>query len=247
MDIRLTPEQVEALRQIDTCALANAIEVFGVRLRNEGFADSSIHCLFGSMAPMAGYAVTARIRCSNPSPTGHTYFERTDWWDHILNTPAPRVFVMQDVDERPGFGALLGEVHTNILKALGCAGAVTNGAVRDLPAVEALGIPLFAGGVAVSHAYAHFIDFGGEVEVGGLKFKPGDLLHGDRHGLISVPLQIAKDIPAVAARMREVDQKIIAVCRSPEFSVERLRAAIEKYKSTSPDPQTSGAGDEIKY
>jgi regulator of RNase E activity RraA len=153
---------------------------------------------------------------------------------------------MQDVDERPGFGAFLGEVHTNILKALGCAGAVTNGAVRDLPAVEALGIPLFAGGVAVSHAYAHFIDFGGEVEVGGLKVKPGDLLHGDRHGLISVPLQIAKDIPAVAARMREVDQKIIAVCRSPEFSAEKLRAAIEKYKSNSPDPQTSEAGDEIK-
>src|SRR5262249_36379597 len=136
LDIRLTPEQVEALRQIDTRALANAIEIFGVRLRKEGFADSSIHCLFGSMPPTVGYAVTARIRCSNPSPTGHTYFERTDWWDHILNTPAPRVFVMQDVDEK----------------------------------------------------------------------------------------------------------KTIAVCRSPEFSAERLRAAIEKYESNSPDPQTSEVG-----
>jgi regulator of RNase E activity RraA len=198
------------------------------------------------MPPMVGYAVTARIRCSIPSLTGHTYFERTDWWDHILNTPAPRVFVMQDVDERPGFGAFLGEVHTNILKALGCAGAVTNGAVRDLPAVEAIGIPLFAGGVAVSHAYAHFIDFGGEVEVGGLKVNPGDLLHGDRHGLISVPFQIAQDIPAVAAHMREIDQKIIAVCRSPEFSLEKLRAAIETYKSNSPNLQTDEAGDEIR-
>jgi len=189
LDIRPTPEQIEALRQIDMSTLANAIEVFGVRLRNEGFEDSTIHCLFGSTPPMVGYAVAARIRRSNPSPTGHTYFERTDWWNHTLNTPAPRVFVMQDVDERPRFGAFLGEVHTNILKALGCAGAAPNGAVRDLPAVEALGVPLFAGGVDVSHAYAHFIDFCGEVEVGGL---------------------------------------------------------IEKYKSNSPNPQTSEAGDEIK-
>ncbi len=246
MESRLTPEQVDALRQIDTCVLANAIEVFGLRLRNEGFADSSIRCLFGSMPPMVGYAVTARIRCSNPSPTGHTYFERTEWWNHILNTPAPRVFVLQDVDERPGFGAFLGEVHTSILKALGCAGAVTNGSVRDLPAVEALEVPLFAGGVAVSHAYAHFVDFGGEVEIGGLKIKPGNLLHGDRHGLISVPLQIAKDLPSVAAHMREIDQKIIAVCRSPEFTIEKLRAAIETYKSNSPNPQSSEARDETR-
>src|SRR5262245_18990304 len=114
------------------------------------------------MPPMMGYAVTARIRCSNPSPADHTYFERTDWWNQILNTPKPRVFVLQHVDERPGFGDFLGEGHTNILKALGCGRAVTNGPVRDLPAVEALGMPLFAGGVAVSHAFAHFVNFGAD-------------------------------------------------------------------------------------
>ena len=52
--------------------------------------------------------------------------------------------------------------------------------------------------------------------------------------------------PEQVEALRQIDQKIIAVCRSPEFSAERLRAAVEKYKSNSPDPQTSEAGDEIK-
>ena len=123
---------------------------------------------------MVGYAVTARIRTA-PTPTlVHNYFDRTDWWNHLLTVPEPRVIVVQDIDEQPGLGALLGEVHTNILRALGCVGAVTNGAVRDLPAVEAIGFHLFAGHAAVSHAYAHIVDFGSPVAVGGLTVRAGD-------------------------------------------------------------------------
>ena len=42
MSANLTPRMLEQLRQFDTCAVANAIETFNVRLRNEGFTDSSI-------------------------------------------------------------------------------------------------------------------------------------------------------------------------------------------------------------
>ena len=37
-----SPAWLDALRALDTCAVANAIESFGARLRNEGFADGSI-------------------------------------------------------------------------------------------------------------------------------------------------------------------------------------------------------------
>jgi regulator of RNase E activity RraA len=234
MDSAVSLEHLEALRKLDSCTLANVIETFDVRLRNEGFADSRIRCLFEQLPPMVGYAVTARIRCSNPPPVGFSYFDRTDWWDQIRQIPEPRIFVVQDMDGRPGLGALLGEVHTTILKALGCLGAVTNGAVRDLPAIEAAQFPLFAGNVAVSHAYAHFIDFGTPVVIAGLKINPGDLLHGDRHGLLSIPHRIAADIPAVAARMIEQEEKIIALCHSTDFSLEKLREAVAGYLAVSP-------------
>lgn len=236
MPSALTLEQLAALRNLDSCTLANAIEIFDVRLRNEGFTDSRIRCLFEQLPPLVGYAVTARIRCSNPPPAGSSYFDRTDWWDHIRQIPEPRIFVVQDIDGRPGLGALLGEVHTTILKALGCIGAVTNGAVRDLPAIEAAQFHLFAGNLTTSHAYAHFIDFGTPVVIAGLKISPGDLLHGDRHGLVSIPHQIAPDIPAVAARLKEQEQKIIALCHATDFSLEKLRKAVGEYLTIAPPP-----------
>lgn len=242
----LTDELLAALRQLDTCTVANAVEDFETRLRNEGFTNASIRCLFGHLPPLVGYAVTARIRCSSPHPAGHHYFDRTDWWQHVLKTPAPRVVVLQDIDVSPGFGSFLGEVHISILKALGCVGAVTNGGVRDLPAVAALQFPLFAGSVAVSHAYAHFVDFGSEVEIGGLKINSGDLLHGDQHGLVSIPHQIAPKLPAVARRLRAKEQGIVALCQSPTFSLERLVNAVKGYTSTSPAPLHSEARDEFQ-
>ena len=116
-----------------------------------------------------GYAATARIRTANPPMEGHGYsYERTDWWNHILSIPAPRIVVIEDVDEPAGLGAFVGEVNANILLALRCEGLVTNGAVRDLDEVRRSGFQMFAGNVSVSHAYAHIFDFGGPVKVGGL-------------------------------------------------------------------------------
>lgn len=221
-------EQLEALRRLDTCAVANAIDTFDVRLRNEGYTDSTIRCLFPRLAPMLGHAVTVKIRSSSPPVEGHAYADRTDWWNDILTIPAPRVVALEDVDSRPGTGAFLGEVHCAILAALGCAGAVTNGAVRDLSAVEATRFHLFAGSAAVSHAYSHIVEIGGEVEIGGLKIKPGDLLHGDRHGVLSVPKRLAAKIPAVAAKIAEQERKLIAFCRSGNFTLEQLSAAVKE-------------------
>jgi len=141
-EVPLTAEQLEALRRLDACTLANAIETFQKRLRNEGFVDNSIRSIFPRLQPMVGFAATVRIRGSAPPTASGIYPDRTDWWDYILSVPAPRVIVVQDCATRPGVGSLLGAVHTNIVKALGCAGAVTNGSVRDIPALGSLAFPV---------------------------------------------------------------------------------------------------------
>lgn len=226
MNHAISPETLKALQALDTCTVANAIETFDVRLRNEGYADSSIHCMTNCAAPVVGHAVTARIRCSSPPMTGGAFVDRTDWWDHILTIPGPRIVVIEDVDEKPGVGAFLGEVHTCILQALGCVAAVTNGSVRDLPAIMASGFQLFANHVSVSHAYVHVVEFGGPVKVGGLEIHPGDLLHADCHGVLSVPAEIADGIPAKAAQSIECERKVLELCRSGEVTVEKLRDAV---------------------
>ena len=219
---------MEILRRLDGCTVANAIETFHERLRNEGFADNSMRCLFPHLPPVLGYAATVKIRGSSPATAGPDYRDSTAWWDYILSLPAPRVVVVQDLASKPGLGSLLGAVHVNILRALGCVGAVTNGAVRGVPAAEKLGFRLFAGSVSVSHAYVHIIEFGTPVEVGGLKIRSGDLLHGDLHGVQSIPLELAGRIPAVAAEIVARDQELITLCQSKDFSLEKLRAALAK-------------------
>jgi 4-hydroxy-4-methyl-2-oxoglutarate aldolase len=212
-----------ALCALDGAAVANAIETFDVRLRNEGFADSSIRSLFPDLPPAAGYAVTARIRCSTPPPVGYQYTDRTDWWHYIVTVPAPRFVVVEDADERPGLGGFVGELHATILQALDCVGYATNGSVRDAAAVRAhVALPMFASGVAVSHAFSHIVDFGTPVRIGGLRVASGDLLFGDGHGVQSVPPQLVDRIPEAAAAMTAHERKIIGLCRSTQFSIDAL-------------------------
>jgi 4-hydroxy-4-methyl-2-oxoglutarate aldolase len=215
-------EEIEALQRIDTCTVSNAIETFQLRLRNTGFTNSSIRCMFEDWPPMVGYAATARLRTSEAPMVGGAYHNRSEWWQSILKVPAPRIAVLEDQDRPPGVGAFLGDMHAAILRALGCVGYVTDGAVREIPKVREVGLQLFAGNVAVSHAYAHTYDFGETVRVADLEIHQGDLLHGDRHGLLTVPKQIVAEIPAVAARLVQEERAVMAFCRSPEFSVDKL-------------------------
>jgi 4-hydroxy-4-methyl-2-oxoglutarate aldolase len=214
---------LDQLRQLDSSSVANAIETFEVRLRNRGFADSRIRCAFEDFAPMVGYAATARVRTSEPPMHGLSYYYRLDWLDHALSIPAPRVLVIGDLDTHPGLGSFIGDIHANILAALGCIGVVTNGSVRGIPSARALHFQMFAHNWTVSHAFAHIFDFGKHVEVANMEVQPGDLIHGDRHVVQTVPLEIARKIPAVAREMIEEEQQIIRLCQSPDFTLEQLR------------------------
>jgi hypothetical protein len=72
MNLNLAIEEhvLSALRGIDTCMVSNAIETFDVRLRNAGFADARIQCMFKDLLPMVGYSATARLRAGDPPMLG---------------------------------------------------------------------------------------------------------------------------------------------------------------------------------
>jgi|SRR5579863_10141115 4-hydroxy-4-methyl-2-oxoglutarate aldolase len=224
----LTESELDALREFDTCMVANAVETYNLRLRNTGFTNASIRCMFEDAPPMVGYAVTARLRADEPPMKGGAFHDRSEFWNAILNIPAPRILVLEDMDHPPGRGAFVGDTHASILRALGCIGYVTNGAVRELPSVRAMGIQLFAGSVAVSHAYAHIFEVGTKVTVGGMEIRPGELLHGDRHGVLSIPLEIAGDVPRVATTLRLQERMVIDFCRSSSFSISQLNEIMSK-------------------
>lgn len=230
---------LKALSSIDTCTVSNAIERLDVRLRNEGFVSGPIRCRFPNLPPLVGYAATGRIRTVSPPMTHRCYYDRMDWWSYVASLPQPRVMVLQDADPNPGLGAFVGEIHATIGRALNCVGCVTDGAVRDLPAVEAMGFNLFARCTSVSHSYAHIIEFGEPVEIGGLKIQSGDLLHGDRHGVLTIPLDVAVQIPGVAAKIVEEERALIDYCHSPQFTLEGLAERVKNASSNCDLPWRS--------
>jgi 4-hydroxy-4-methyl-2-oxoglutarate aldolase len=210
------------LRQTDTCTVSNAIEGFNIRMRNEGFIQDSAECQFPRLPPTAGYAVTGRIRTTAPPIANLCYYHRADWWDYVASFPSPKVIVVHDADHNPGTGAFVGEIHTRISKALGCVAYVTNGTIRDVPAIEAAQFQCFAAGRSVSHSYAHIIDFGEPVEIGGLKICPGDVIHGDCHGVQTIPKSIAEMLPDAVKCILDREAELIRYCESPDFSLDKL-------------------------
>ena len=165
-DSILTREELERLRQFDTCTLSNAIERLNIRQRNDGYITGPVICRFPQLAPVIGYAVTARMRSSMIPIGGHCYHEHPEFWRYVDSVAGPKILVVQDADHSIGLGSLFGEIHARISRALGCVASVTNGVVRDLPGVEALGFQLFSGSVSVSHSYAHVVDLSKSADCG---------------------------------------------------------------------------------
>jgi regulator of RNase E activity RraA len=231
--VSLSPQQLDALRAITSPTVANAIETFNVRPREAGNLSSEIRALFPELGPIVGYAVTATIRAERGAGGGRRASAYA-WWDYIMTLPAPRIVVVHDLDDPRGQGAQWGEVQANIHKALGCIGAVTDGSVRDLDEVRALGFQFCAAHVSVSHANIHMVEFGIPVKVGGVWIAPGDLIHADQHGAVAIPHDLAREIAAAipdAVKAIETEERqIIETCRAADFSLDRLKAVYRKVR-----------------
>ena len=216
----LIPDSVaESLARYDTCILADAVDRLGLHLNTRGFTRPGLQCVTGQTGSVAGYAATARIRSSEPPITGHTFFHHTEWWAEISRLPAPRMVVIEDIDEPAGLGACVGQVAAAAFKALHCAGAVTNGSCRDVAAVGAMGFGLFAAHLSPSRAYAHLVDHSRPVGIFGLLVKPGDLLVADCHGVLSIPPEHAPQVCAIAADLASRKRTFVEFCASGQFSI----------------------------
>ena len=226
MTDQISDAQIEALRNIDTPTICNLIEMAAPERRGYGYTVEHLHCIFPEMKPIVGYAKTATMRAKQPSKyTAQEYLQiRNNYFDYLNDGDLPKVSIVQDVDERPGYGAFWGEVFTAVHKALGCVGAVTNGSVRDLDMI-ADDFQLLAGVIAPSHAFVHAVDWGCEVNVHGMVVHDGDLIHADRHGAVVVPTDAVSNIIDQLDLMARREKVILDVARGPDFSVEKLKLA----------------------
>jgi regulator of RNase E activity RraA len=231
----IEPAVVDQLARLSTPTVLNGLKQLGVASEQLQSADrSAIRCMSPSLGPVMGYAATMRIatrrasdhradtRQKGQSARGMSSIAKR-FHEHVLAQPAPRIIVVENVGFPEGPVCIWGEVMANVYRALGCCAGVTNGAVRDLPEMEAAGFVTFAGGIDVGGGFpSHTLEIGGPVTVGGLTVWPGELLHGDLHGLLKVPSDLASKISEAVREVERYERGIIEVARSEDFSLERL-------------------------
>src|SRR2546423_3713412 len=193
--------QLEFLQSIDTPTVCNLVEIVAPERRGFGYTVRHLHCPFPELPPIVGFAKTVTFKAKGAVPLGEAGYmqKRLDYLDYVAGSPRPSIMVMEDLDgEHVGYGAFWGEVQSNVHKAVGCLGVVTNGSIRDIPAI-APDFQMLAGSIVPSHAYVHVVDFGIDVTVHGMAVKSGGLVHADRHGAGVVPTH---KIEAMQATLR---------------------------------------------
>jgi len=223
-----TQNQMDFLRSIDTPTVCNLVEIVAPERRGSGYTIKHLHCPFPDLPPMVGYAKTVTFKAKDKVPLGEAGYmqKRLDYLDYVASAPQPAVMVMHDLDgEHAGFGAFWGEVQSNVHKALGALGVVTDGSIRDIPMI-APGFQMLAAAIVPSHAYVHVVDFGLDVEVAGMAVKSGDLIHADRHGAIVVPVDKIDAMLAAVGKLTETEARIIAAAKSGG-GVAAIKAALK--------------------
>lgn len=220
----ISADVIAALGKYDTPTVCNVIELFDVRPRNTGFMNDSIRACFPAMPPMVGFALTTTFRSQAPPREGDVYAGMSQQVEGFPDLPGPAVVVFQDLDE-PTVSATFGEVMCSVYKAFGAAGIVTSGAGRDLDQVEALGFPAFTDGTICAHGYCHMLQMNVSVTVGGIVIEPGDLLHGDRNGVTTIPLPIASEVPDACREFMAAEQILLDYLKGGDVSPAGLTEA----------------------
>jgi hypothetical protein len=126
---------LEQLARWDTPTICNAMEIVAPERRLIGYTTKPLVCPFPALPPIVGYARTVTIRSVVQSglPAAEQAKRRIDYYEYVGTGFGPRIAVIQDIDGPDvGYGAFWGEVQSNVHKALGCLGVVTDGSIRDI-------------------------------------------------------------------------------------------------------------------
>lgn len=205
----LSNEQLEELKQLDTPTICNALEIFNIRPRLEGFTNPGLIMRTGGK-PIIGYAATAKVSGRHPIKGGE---ERLlGYYGSIRDLDTPVIACIQDTDAVP-VGSFWGEVQATLHLALGSVGALVDGGVRDLKEVNELGYTMMSTCLLCSHGYCHVVDYNCTVDICGMTVNPGDLVFADQHGAVVIPPEVAPKLADACRRVGMAEEAILTPAR----------------------------------
>jgi len=219
---RLTDREVEFLRSVDSPTIANAIERYKIRDRTEGFIGGSVQCQFPELGSMVGHALTVTMSNAPGAPAQREGYWRM--WEALEAAPDPTVLVIADASGEPHRVAYAGEIMVSLAMRLGAVGMVTDGALRDVNEVRALGFHYFMRYPVVSHANYEILSVGEPVNIDGQRVVTGDLVHGDANGVVLIPWETLDRLPQEVDAVRTSETSDLDLIRGDGFTLEAYKS-----------------------
>jgi len=200
------PDVIKDFERIDASVVDQAAQFASSILADVAGRRGALHGRIAPLSPtmkFAGPALTVEIRPG----------------DNLMIHAAMAIARPGDVIVVDGKGdltsALMGEIMCQQCAAIGVAGVVIDGAVRDSEAIRALGLPMYAAGLnpngptkAVAGRLNH------PISIGGVTVRPGDLVVGDADGVTVIEREKAAAMLPLAAEKVAAETKRIADIKS---------------------------------
>ncbi|KAL3456166.1 RraA-like protein [Aspergillus heterothallicus] len=211
-----------ALKQFTSCDIGDALVKLrypyggfldGLRMRSPSPSTSTglrIH----------GPAITVKmIETNSPGPTPPIHFADANRKDAIMYIQQPKGL----------YSACWGGLMSTRAKALGAAGVVVDGRVRDVGEHREIGFPVFSRDTSILGS-AGFTR-ASEIDVplqfrGDLWIHPGDILVGDEDGVVVVPPSLVEQVVELCRERWDIDQKTFEALHAGEemgAAIRRLR------------------------
>jgi len=197
----------EALLHVSTATITT--QLLGRGLRNtflEGLQASNRSC-----QRMVGEAFT--LRCI-PAREDLDLLDAFQDYDHpqrkaVESVPPGAVLVVDSRGQRRA--ASLGHILATRLKMRGAAGIVTDGTVRDMEGFERLELPTFTTGASATTNLAihHVVDMQVPIGCAEVAVYPGDIMVGDRDGVVCIPRDLVEEVAAAAIEQEKLEEFIL--------------------------------------
>jgi len=220
-----TAADLEILKRWDTPTICNGLELVVPERRAVGFTVEPMVAADRKLPPIVGLARTGMIRAKEP-PRGPIP-PREDWYDYVASQDLPTIAALQDIDDRPGYGAFWGEVQSTVHLGLGVTGCVTNGSFRDVDML-AQGFQIIGGRIGPSHAHVHMVQMRCEVNVSGMLVTHDDVIHADYHGAVVIPADAVRKLPDAIDLISRREKVILDMARADGFSSAKMRDALKR-------------------
>jgi regulator of RNase E activity RraA len=125
--------------------------------------------------------------------------------------------------------SVAGDILLGMAKNKGVIALVTDGMVRDVDGLNAVGIPIFARGLSPNSPYKDGPgEIGVPVAIGGVTVNPGDLVVGDQDGIVVVAREALAAVADALAEVKAKEAKMDELVRKGATSGPWLAQALEE-------------------